>query len=349
MYTAHFGFQFDPFEPGYRPERYFDASQFRNAAECLRSAVESGDKIIVLSGPSGSGKTTLLKQFLKSWETRLRILFLEGGAGTFEDVVDYLFTALKFQTPAGATGEKLNEIYHYLRDSETSSAGTLLLIVDNAEKLPAIAIKQISYLSQAGKTGKLQILLVGSGALEARFKDSVLAPIGEQIRHWIRLGYLTDEEVGQFIDHCLKQAGYDGVKLFSPAAIESLIRHSAGNPRLILNLCGFSLLSASIENAEQVTGTMIDEVANDCIFETESESGDQRADRPLPSGHLNLIPRIRKEGGCQTRQSSGGRHWNPDPNRTEMVILRCRELGIPHPEIETSQNDSDRPKETDLP
>ncbi|MGH8550442.1 MAG: ExeA family protein [Methylococcales bacterium] len=348
MYTAHFGFQFDPFEPGYRPERFFDASPFRDAQGRLRSAIAGGDKIMILSGPSGSGKTTLLKQFLNSWNTASQILFLEGGVGTFEDVVDYLFTALKLHAPGYATGEKLNEIYHFLRNAGEAS-NRIVLIVDNADKLPAIAIKQISYLSQASRPGNLQILFVGSSRLEARFKDSVLTPIGAQIRHWIRLGFLSDEEVGPFINHCLKQAGYQGTSLFSPSAIESLIRYSAGNPRLIMKLCGFSLLSASIENATQVTRTMIDEVATDCILETESDSFDQGVDRPTQTDASNLVPLLRNVTKPLTRRSSPLQNANFDLARTEAVILRCRELGIPHPGIDNSERDPVHPAETNLP
>ncbi|MCI0653134.1 MAG: AAA family ATPase [Methylococcaceae bacterium] len=348
MYTAHFGFQFDPFEPGYRPERYFDASQFRDAHEHLRSAIADGDKIMVLSGPGGSGKTTLLKQFLHSWNKGSQILFLEGEVGTFEDVVDYLFTALKLPASGHATGEKLNEIYHFLRNAEDAS-NQRVLIVDNADKLPAIAIKQISYLCQASKQGNLQILFVGSSRLEARFKDSVLAPTAEQVRHWIRLRYLSNEEVGLFVDHCLKQAGYKGTRIFSPAALESLVRYSAGNPRLIVNLCGFSLLSASIENAVEVTQAMIDEVATDCIFETESDSLDQSAGQSAGADASNLIPLIRKARNTAVHQSSAQMNANFDPARSEAVILRCRELGIPHPGIENPERNSACPEETNIP
>jgi type II secretory pathway predicted ATPase ExeA len=347
MYTKHFGFQFDPFEPGYRPERYFDAARFRDAGEGLLAAVSDGAEIMVLSGPSGSGKTTLLKHFLSSGATASQILFLEGAIGTFEDVVDYLFTALRLGAPDYATGEKLNEIYHFLRNAE-NSPGRLVLIVDHADKLPAIAIKQISYLSQASSSGSLQVLFVGSSRLEARFRDRVLAPIGEQIRHWIRLGYLTDQEVEPFINHCLKQAGHEGASLFSPDAIESLIRYSAGNLRLIMNLCGFSLLSASIENAAQVTRTMIDEVATDCIFETGSDSFDPGADRTARIDAPNLAPVSGYARTTSTRFSSGQENANFDLHRAEAVILRCRELGIPHPAIETPEQDSARPEATHL-
>ena len=131
---------------------------------------------MVLSGLCGAGKTTLAKQLANNLSHHSRILFPEGDIGTFEEIVDSIFSTLDLDTSCDSTGEKLNEIYVFLRKTERSP-DKILLIVDNCEKLPVIAIKQISYLTEASKSGNLQILFVGSTQIKALFNNPVLVSL----------------------------------------------------------------------------------------------------------------------------------------------------------------------------
>lgn len=286
---------------------------------------------MVLSGPCGSGKTTLVRQLAIDLACNSRILFPEDDFGTFEEVVDYIFAALELHGQGDSTGEKLNEIYLFLGKIDGSSDRNIL-IVDNTERLPAVAIKQISYLSEASKSGNVRILFVGSTELKGLLNNAVLAPIASQIETWASLAYLTNAEVKPFINHCLKKAHYSGHKLFSPDAIESLVIHTSGNPRLIMNLCGFSLLNASIEKADQVTGKMIDDIANDCIFGPGSIKLTGNANESPPPESPSIVPRVYQghdmHVDCDSDQKSVA---TPalDTTAVNELALRYQELGIP--------------------
>src|SRR5699024_1539803 len=69
------------------------------------------------------------------------------------------------------------------------------------------------------------------------------------------------DQIGPYVDLRLRQAGYTGDPLLSPAAITRLTELSQGIPRLINRLCDAALLEASLRDERSISLQVIDEVA----------------------------------------------------------------------------------------
>mgnify|MGYP006961826130 CR=1 FL=1 len=67
-----------------------------------------------------------------------------------------------------------------------------------------------------------------------------------------RMPGLKRAEIGAYLDHRLRVAGYHGGRVFSPFARRALYRHSGGMPRLVNILAHKAMLAAFGEGSQEV-------------------------------------------------------------------------------------------------
>ena len=77
-----------------------------------------------------------------------------------------------------------------------------------------------------------------------RFRTRELQPLGSRIRTRLVLQPLEKAQLRDLLEHLLDRAGNPG--LVTEPLKDVLIKHSAGNPRVLCNLCA-DLLSAAVE------------------------------------------------------------------------------------------------------
>jgi general secretion pathway protein A len=74
---------------------------------------------------------------------------------------------------------------------------------------------------------------------------------------------MDPDEVGPYIEHRLKLVGWTGNPALTAEAFASLYRYSGGVPRKINNLMTRVLLMASLDNAAQIDGPLVEAVIAD--------------------------------------------------------------------------------------
>jgi MSHA biogenesis protein MshM len=74
----------------------------------------------------------------------------------------------------------------------------------------------------------------------------------QRISFHYRLGGLKKNEIGHYLAHRLRVAGFRGESLFTPAATRALHRASGGTPRLI-NILAHKALLAVFGEGRQLT------------------------------------------------------------------------------------------------
>ena len=89
----------------------------------------------------------------------------------------------------------------------------------------------------------LQIVLFGQPELDEKLNRPEARQLLQRIAFYYRLGGLKRSEIGHYVAHRLRVAGYLGESLFTPAALRALHRASGGIPRLINILAHKSLRS----------------------------------------------------------------------------------------------------------
>ena len=86
-------------------------------------------------------------------------------------------------------------------------------------------------------------MLFGQPELDEKLHRPEVRQLLQRIAFHYRLGVLNKSEIGLYVAHRLRVAGYRGEGLFTPAALRALHRASGGTPRLINILAHKSLMS----------------------------------------------------------------------------------------------------------
>lgn len=127
-----------------------------------------------------------------------------------------------------------------------------VLLIDEAQETPAPVLSEIRLLSSVAFDSKsiLTVVLCGDGRLPDRFRAPELAPLGSRIRTRYRAECATrDDMIGAMQDR-LAAAG--NKTLMTIEVIETLVDHSAGNYRVLLQSADEVLAYAVNKQARQI-------------------------------------------------------------------------------------------------
>lgn len=118
------------------------------------------------------------------------------------------------------------------------------LIIDEAQEMDPAVLSELRLLSSTEFDSRsiLTVVLAGDGRLLERFRHRDLLPIASRIRVRLNLEPKTPQELAEFLDHVLNQAG--NRQLLTSELKTILCEHASGNYRT-LGTMGAELLAAA--------------------------------------------------------------------------------------------------------
>jgi type II secretory pathway predicted ATPase ExeA len=137
-----------------------------------------------------------------------------------------------------------------------------LLIVDEAQNLPASSVEELRMLSNFISSGKplLQTFLLG----QPEFRRTLQSPDMEQLRQRViascHLGPMDRAETEAYIVHRLQTAGWQGDPSFGADSFTAIYEHTGGIPRRINILCDRLLLLGLLDELHAFTGREVAKV-----------------------------------------------------------------------------------------
>jgi general secretion pathway protein A len=135
-----------------------------------------------------------------------------------------------------------------------------VLLIDEGQEMNSLVLAELRLLASADLDSRsiLTIILAGDGRLSARLAEPDLLPIASRIRSRLRLEALSPKQLQECLNHVLKAAG--NPKLLSPALIQTLCEHAAGNLRVLMNLANELLVAACQQEREVIDEKLYFEV-----------------------------------------------------------------------------------------
>ena len=269
MIEDHFGLTGRPFALTPDPDFWFESATHRKAMAYLGYGLSQGEGFIVITGEVGSGKTTLVRRLMETVDTdRLRALSLVSTNLGSDDTLRAV--AAELGVTASDKAGLLSAIEGALY--EAARAGRrVLLIVDEAQNLPADAVEELRMLSnfQLGPDPLVQIFLLGQPEFRDRLHgDAAMEQVRQRVIATHHLGALESDEVGAYLVHRLTTVGWQGRPDFTDDAIDAIDRWSGGLPRLINTLAARCLLAAATEGGDVIDGPLVDRVIEDMVADT---------------------------------------------------------------------------------
>jgi general secretion pathway protein A len=178
----------------------------------------------------------------------------------------------------------IKHLESFLKDC-TRAGKRVLLVVDEAQNLPARSLEELRMLSnfQVSEMPLIQSFLLG----QAEFRETLQAPGMEQLRQRViascHLNPLTAEETRAYIEHRLRVVGWQAQPHFSEEAYAAIYKHTQGVPRRINVFCDRLLLYGFLEDLQALSDVAVAAVARELSHEVTS-SIDVATSKPVWSG-----------------------------------------------------------------
>jgi general secretion pathway protein A len=266
MYYEHFRLSGEPFSLTPDPAFLFLSEKHREAMAAVQYGLVNARGFITLIGEVGTGKTTILYSVLSQLGPEVATAYIPYVAHSFDDLLMVALKDLGEEPPAGASRLHLLDVLQRMLLRRDAAGQRTALVIDEAQSLGDATFEELRLLSNFETyTHKLlQIVLVGQPELQERLRQQNLRQLQQRVSVRAIINPLDAAEMQAYILHRLKQVGGDE-RLFEPAALRAIVRHTRGIPRRANILCHNALLFAFGRSLPLVTAS----AAGEAIAEME--------------------------------------------------------------------------------
>ncbi|MEI8379645.1 MAG: AAA family ATPase [Planctomycetota bacterium] len=265
MYESQFLLKRRPFAATPDPKCFLASGPIQAALDELVVCVEQGQGVAVVSAPAGTGKTLLCERLRVELADRFETVFLRHAS--------FLTRRALLQTILA----DLNHSYHRQDEQElrlelipairalSPRHEALVLLCDESHMLSEDLLEELRMLSDLSEHGRplVRLVLVGQPSLEETLARPGLEALNQRIRAHVCLESFDRTTSQDYIDYRLTWAGGRTGEIFSPEAIEMVVRASEGVPRCINQLCDHALLLAYVAEQKPVPASTIREALQD--------------------------------------------------------------------------------------
>lgn len=254
MYDDYYKLSGKPFQLTPDHKFFFNSKGHNRAMAYLRYGLEQGEGFIVITGGIGTGKTTLVRNlFEEISDTNVMAAQLVTTQVDPDDMLRMVCASF------GLAHEGLNKatLLHNLEAiarARHAEGKQILLVVDEAQNLPARSVEELRMLSnfQIHNKALVQTFLLG----QEEFKRTLQSPGMEQFRQRIIASYhlepLSVEETEKYIKHRLQLVGWDDDPQFQPGVFSLIYEFTGGVPRRINAMCDRMLLFGCLEELHSI-------------------------------------------------------------------------------------------------
>jgi len=280
-YEAFFGLSEPPFSLAPDPRFLFASESHSAALAQVAYALERREPLVVITGEIGTGKTLLCRTVLQQLRRKTFLSVVGDPLLERDDLLKVLledFGVISKDRSRVAAASR-HDLFHALQSFLASLApiqAHAVVIIDEAQHLQPDVLEEIRLLSNVDdeRGTLLQIILVGQTDLEALLARPDLRQLQQRVTRRLHLEPLNRDEVERYITHRLalarggKAADADHESLeafasngasveFTPDAIETVSKLSAGLPRVVNLLCDRALEEAFAVRVRTIDGELI--------------------------------------------------------------------------------------------
>jgi general secretion pathway protein A len=258
MYNEFYGFTEAPFNITPDPRFLFFSDKHREAYNHILFGIRERKGFIQITGEVGAGKTTVCRAILGQLGPTYKTALVLNPCLTSTQLARAVLIEL------GLKPKKLDrvaylEILNQFLLNQTAEGNDVVLFIDEAQDLGAELLEQVRLLSnlETDQRKLLQIVLIGQPELREKLNDRGLRQLRQRITVRYHLTPLSREETERYIAHRLRVAGAAGRPAFSPWAVRTIHRYSAGVPRLINAICDKALLYGFVNRTDRMDARAI--------------------------------------------------------------------------------------------
>jgi general secretion pathway protein A len=248
MYLAHYGLKDEPFRLTPDP-RYLHLSEpYQHALTTLLEGILYRKGLIMVTGPIGTGKTTLVHtavQMLSDASKQkmfIKTALLFNPTLSRDEFLEMMLEDFEISCTSTSKPKRLMALHQMLVEAQRKD-GTAVLFIDEAHLLSSELLEEIRLLGNADthREKLLQIVLSGQPELLTVMNRPELSALRQRIAARANLRPLGESELRAYVSERLRFAGLSGPSPFTLEALDEVLCHSSGVPRLVNLICDASL------------------------------------------------------------------------------------------------------------
>ena len=276
MYTSFYKLTGKPFQLSPDPRFFYGSSAHRRAMSYLRYGLSQAEGFIVITGGIGTGKTTLVRNLFEELDRdEVMAAQLVTTQLDADDMLQLVVAAFGLEHEKLSKAVLIKRLEDFLAGASRDGK-RVLLVVDEAQNLPAQSLEELRMLSNFQVSDKplLQSFLLG----QEEFRSTLQAPGLEQLRQRIiascHLAPLEERETRDYIEHRLGVVGWDQDPLITRDAHAAIFAATDGIPRRVNVLCDRLLLFGYLEQKHEFAAETVEKVAAELSDELRPSSND---------------------------------------------------------------------------
>ncbi len=283
LYLSHFGFNKQPFQITPDLDFFFSGGHRGDVLNALQHVATHDEGIITLVAEVGSGKTLLARLMITRLGPQVCTVYLDNPCFSRDEILAAIARDLGLTHLSDSRDGRLAALQQELLRRDALGQ-RVVLVIDEAHTMPIESLEEVRLLSnlETGQHKLINIMLFGQPELDDLLADSRLRQVRDRVIHRFELQALQPGEASAYVDHRLRAAGWQGAGLFSPTAMERLVKASEGRARRINLLADKALLAAYAQGATTVELAHVNSAVNELpVASTRVVSQGRGHPRPL--------------------------------------------------------------------
>lgn len=267
-YYKALGLKREPFSTSPDPNFFYQSLEHKTALTNILIEIRLKRGLSVILGDIGTGKTTLSRKLYQVLTSRDNIDFYMILDPTYE--TEYLFLlslvktfGIEIDISSPTILDLKEEIKRFLYQKGVDENKTLVLLIDEAQKLDQVSLEVLRVLLNY-ETNEFKLLqLVLLGQLELLPHLIATKNLMDRVSLKYTLSPFNEEETREMIEFRIRQAGYNGAeKLFLDETFKQIYEHTKGHPRRIAMFCHKALKYLVMRNKPAVDNEIVKEIIN---------------------------------------------------------------------------------------
>src|SRR6266478_3798140 len=268
MYLSFYGLNDEPFRLTPDPRYVHLSAPHQAALTVLLEGIFYRKGLVTITGPIGTGKTTLLHTALHMLtdiprqKMIMRTAFIFNPTLTRDEFLEMMLEEFEVNCSSTSKPKRLSALHQMLLETQQQK-GTAVLFIDEAHLLSSELLEEIRLLGNADTHHEklLQIVLSGQPELTTLMSRRELSALQQRVAARAFLRSFTCPEFCSYVDARLRFAGLSGASPFSGPALEVMLPHSTGVPRLINLLCDACLTIGYKRQCKVIRPDIVEEAA----------------------------------------------------------------------------------------